>query len=201
MAQEGRKMIRLLSKGLFGAEGLSGVLSGRQVVRVLGGAVLVTGVALPVFAQSAGDVVVIGNSPNQWNRNQTHWNQIMGLNRPKPATPKGEKPGAVAAVDPKVLAGNVRVSNLKIVPIVRLNGSSQVSGTVTNGNRQPVTVTGVNFQVFDDKGNLLQTGAVAPQPATIGPGQSVTFQQTLLTVPADSGATVRLSDPAVTVQP
>lgn len=182
-------MIRLLSMGQF--------------VRILMGTVLVTGAAMPVLAQSAGDIVVVGNSPNDWSRNQATWNQLMGLTRPKPAvvapnTAGGKPP--VPAVDPKVLIANVRVSNLRLEPIIGMSGSSLVSGTITNGNRQPVTVTSVNFQVFDSQGKMLQTGSAVPRPATIGPGQSVTVQQQLLTVPADSGATVKLYDPAVTIE-
>jgi hypothetical protein len=189
MVSEGRKMIRLLSMGQF--------------VRILVGTVLVTGAAMPVLAQSAGDIVVVGNSPNDWSRNQANWNQLMGLSRPKPAVmapnAQGGKP-AGPAVDPKVLAANVRVSGLRLEPIIGSSGSSLLSGTITNGNRQPVTVTSVNFQVFDAQGKMIQTGSAVPRPATIGPGQSVTVQQPLLTVPADSGATVKLYDPAVTIE-
>lgn len=178
----------------------SGKLSVGQWSGALLGASLLVGLALPVLAQAAGDIVVVGGSPSQWGRNQTHWNQLMGLTRPRP-NPKGEKPGASpAAADPEALARNVQVTNVRLVPILKLSGSSQVAGMVTNRNTKPVTVTSVNFQVFDAQGNLMQTGSAVPQPATIGPGQSVTFQQTLTTVPSDSGATVRLSNPPVAVQ-
>jgi hypothetical protein len=165
------------------------------------GTSLVAGIALPAWAQAAGDIVVIGGSPNQWGRNQMHWNQLMGLTRPKPdANAKGDKPGTTAAADPQALARNVQVSNVRLVPIIGLSGSSQIAGTVTNRNPKAVTITGISFQVFDAQGNLLQTGSVVPQPATVGAGQSVTFQQTLTTVPADAGATVRLGTQAVSVQ-
>lgn len=184
-------MIRLLSMGQF--------------VRILAGTVLVTGAAMPALAQSAGDIVVVGNSPSDWSRNQANWNQLMGLSRPKPAVtapnPQGGRPAGPAAVDPKVLAANVRVSGLRLEPIIKLNGSSALTGTVTNGNRQPVTITGVNFEVFDADGKLLQTGTAVPKPATLAPGQSATFNETLTTVPSDSGAKVRLADPGVSIQP
>jgi hypothetical protein len=187
MVREDKRMIRLLSRG--------------RLVRGLVGAALVTGAAMPALAQTAGDIVVIGNSPNAWGRNQSHWNQLMGLSRPKPSAVPPAGAGAPApAVDVKALAANVRVSELRLEPIIGLSGSSLVMGTVTNGNRQPVTVTAVNFKVFDAQGKLLQTGTAVPRPATIGPGQSVTIQQQLPTVPADSGAKVQLYDPAVTIE-
>jgi hypothetical protein len=170
---------------------------------------------LPSQAQSAGDIVVVGGSPGQWSQNQAYWNQLLQLNRPQVAPPApGVTPSAGAApagtpadqakVDPqaleKQLLRNISVSGLKLEPIIRLNGSSQVSGSVTNNNRKPVTVSGVNYQVLDANGQVLQTGAAVPKPSTIGPGQTVTFQDTLLTVPADVGAQVRLSNPAVSLQ-
>jgi hypothetical protein len=156
------------------------LLSRGQLVRGLVGAALVTGAAMPALS---------------------HWNQLMGLSRPKPSAMPPAGPGAPApAVDVKALVANVRVSELRLEPIIGLSGSSMLTGTVTNGNRQPVTVTAVNFKVFDAQGKLLQTGTAVPSPATIGPGQSVTVQQQLPTVPADAGAKVQLYDPAVTIQ-
>jgi uncharacterized protein YcfL len=179
------------------------LFSVRRLTRAILGASFVAGIALPVWAQAAGDIVVVGNSPSQWGRNQSHWNQLMGLTRPKPSA-KGETPGTGASGDPAALQqemiGNVRVSDIAIQPIIGRSGSSVVAGKVTNNNRKPVTVTSVNFQVFDANGKMLQTEAASPRPATIAPGQSVTFQEVLPTVPADVGATVKVSDPAVTIQ-
>lgn len=188
------------------AKGLFNVSIRGAMAPVLSSALLSTIALVPALAQSAGDIVVIGNSPAQWSQNQTYWNQLLGLTggsqspMAAPPAPSGDQ----ATVDPQVLQQqllqNISVSNLRIAPIIRLNGSSQVMGSLTNRNPKPVTVASVNFEVLDAQGKLLQTGSAVPQPATVPPGQTVTFQTTLLTVPPDIGAKVRLSKPAIQIQ-
>ncbi|MBW4553051.1 MAG: FxLYD domain-containing protein [Aphanocapsa sp. GSE-SYN-MK-11-07L] len=160
--------------------------------------------SLPGQAQSAGDVVVIGNSPGQWSQNQFYWNQLLGLSGAaqvkQPANPLGDQAAANPQTIEKQLLSGIRISGIQLQPIIKLPGSSQLIGTLTNGNSQPVTISGVNFKVVDDKGNFIQSGTAVPQPATVGPGQTVTFQTMLSTVPADSGARVILMNPPVAIQ-
>ncbi|BAY51389.1 hypothetical protein NIES2134_110230 [Thermostichus vulcanus NIES-2134] len=160
---------------------------------------------LPALAQrAAGDIVIIGNSPSEWGRNQRYWNHLLNLSGAAAAASAPTTPGAPQEVDPKVLEqqllGNIRVSQPQLEPVIRLPGSSVVKGTVTNNNRQPVTIQSINYEVVGPDGQVLQTGAVTPEPATVGPGQTVTYQQMLPTVPADIGAQVRLMQPAVQLQ-
>jgi hypothetical protein len=159
--------------------------------------------ALPGQTQSAGDVVVIGNSPGQWSQNQFHWNQLLELSGAKakqPTDPVGDQ----AAVNPqaieKQLLSGIQISGIQLQPIIKLPGSSQLIGTLTNGNSQPVTIAAVNFKIVDVNGKFLQSGTAVPQPSTIAPGQSVTFQTMLSTVPADSGAKAMLTNPPVALQ-
>ncbi len=161
--------------------------------------------ALPGQTQSAGDVVVIGNSPNQWSQNQFHWNQLLNLGgAAKSKQPTPDKLGDQAKANPqaieKQLLSGIQVSGIQLQPIIKLPGSSQLIGTVTNGNSQPVTIAAVNFKIVDANGKLLQSGTAVPQPATVAPGQSVTFQTMLSTVPADSGAKAILTNPPVALQ-
>ena len=176
--------------------------------RLMVGSVLVSTVALSPLtarAQTPGDVVVIGDSPNEWSDFRSYWNQLLDLNAPSaPETAASGGQSAVQGEDPAALAQklkkNLRVSKLRLDPIIRLNGSSMAAGSLTNGNKKPVTVSSVNFEIIDSSGKLLQTGSAAPQPATLAPGQTVTFQQQLLTVPADGGYKIRLSSDAFAVQ-
>ena len=170
--------------------------------RLMIGSVLasaVTFVSLPGRTQSPGDIVVIGDSPAEWSEFQNYWNQLINLSAPPPAaSPRSNDPFEQSNVDPQALkeelARNLKVSGLRLIPIIKLNGSSEVTGMLTNKNRDAVVVTGVNFEVLDAKGNLVQTGSASPEPSNIQPGQSVTFKSALATIPADSGYTVRLSD-------
>jgi hypothetical protein len=167
------------------------------------------GIPLASQAQSPGDVIRIGNSPYEWSQYESYWNQLINLSGvAAPTAPAGTSapatdgatsaPGTpAAAVDPQVLEKalmrNLRVSNLRLMPILKLNGSSQVMGSLSNRNAKAVTVTGVNLEILDSSGTLIQTTSATPLPATVPPGGTVTFTQQLLTVPADSGYQVRLS--------
>ncbi|NJM76976.1 MAG: DUF3426 domain-containing protein [Acaryochloridaceae cyanobacterium RU_4_10] len=174
------------------------------------GAVLLSSVAsLPLVsqAQSPGDVIRIG-SPTQWSQFESYWNQLLNLGAP-PAPASADQsfasdPSAVTSTDPQVLertlAKRLRVSNLRLAPIVKLNGSSLLMGSITNGNNKAVTVSGINLEVLDSNGKLVQTNSVAPEPATIPPGATVTFQRELQTVPADGGYRVRLSKTPFSLQ-
>jgi hypothetical protein len=70
-----------------------------------------------------------------------------------------------------------------------------IAGTLTNLNPFPVTVLGVNFKIVDAFGDLVQTGTVSPEPSTIGPRQSVTFQKPLYSLPSYKRYEVKLLDP------
>lgn len=167
---------------------------------------IVGAAAIPQFswAQSPGDIVVIGNSPDQWQRHRSYWNQLLNLNGPTPRPGQGEQSLNRPTVDPRTLQEeilrNLQVSDLRLEPIIRLNGSSQLIGTLNNRNSTAVTVAGVNFEILDSKGNLVQTGVAVPQPATIAPGQAVTFQTALATIPPDGGFQVRLAQPPIVLQ-
>ena len=171
---------------------------------VMGSTLAVTTAVAPlsVKAQSPGDIVVIGDSPADWSQFQNYWNQLLQLNPAPAPTPDGEGATFDTPPDPQALAQKLskklKVSNLRLEPIIGLSGASVLSGTLTNGNKESVTVTGVNYEVLDAKGKLVQTGSASPQPSTIAAGGSVTFQQELATVPSDGGFKVKLvKDPFV----
>ncbi|WP_298977557.1 FxLYD domain-containing protein [uncultured Thermosynechococcus sp.] len=172
----------------------------------LTGIVLLGAIApLPALAQrAAGDIVIIGNSPAAWSRNQRYWNHLLNLSSATAAPSAPTTAGAPQEVDPKALEQqllrNIRVGQPQLQPVLKLPGSSVVTGTVTNNNRQPVTIQAINYEVVGANGELLQTGAATPEPATVAPGQTVTYQKMLPNVPADIGAQVRLSQPAVVLQ-
>lgn len=156
-----------------------------------------------VQAQSAGDIVILGNSPEQQARFQAYWNELLNLNTPK--TQSGEQSFAPAAPDPQLLEKeiirNLRVSSLQLKPIVSLGGSSEVIGSLTSSNKKPVTVVAVNYEITDAAGKVIQTGSARPQPSTIAPGQTVTFRDQLLTTSARGGNKgIRLSNPAFVIQ-
>lgn len=171
---------------------------------IAGSLFLAAAIGLPAVsqAQSPGDVIRIG-SPSDWNQYESYWNQLINLGAAsKPSKSAAGSAGSgsdatATATDPKVLEQalirNLRVSNVRLVPIFKLSGSSQVSGRITNGNSKAVTVSSVNLEVLDSSGNLVQTSAAMPEPSTIPAGATVTFQQRLDTVPSDSGYQVRLS--------
>lgn len=184
--------------------------SRRWLTRLLIGSVMTSTAlvaTLPGHTQSAGDVIQIGGSASEQSRFQNYWQRLMNLNSP----PETEESADSATssfeesdVDPQVLAKqlskNLRVSNLRLAPIIRLNGSSEVQGTLTNGNKKSVTVSSVNFEVVDGTGKLVQTGSAVPAPSTLSAGQSVTFKAQLLTVPAGGNYKVRLTKPAFNIQ-
>jgi hypothetical protein len=171
------------------------------------GAVLLSSVAsfqLVSRAQMPGDVIRIG-SPTQWSQFESYWNQLLNLSAPAPADQSVASDSSTAtSTDPqeleRTLAKNLRVSNLRLAPIVRLNGSSNLMGSITNRNSKAVTVASINLEVLDANGKLVQTNAISPEPATIPPGATVTFQKQLLTVPADGGYRVRLSKTPFSIQ-
>jgi hypothetical protein len=167
-------------------------------------------------AQSPGDVIQIGNSPAQWSQYRDYWNQLLNLGKPPAAPappgnagnpdPTAIDPAATdqAKVDPAVLekqlARNIRVSNLRLQRIIKLNGSSQLAGSITNRNSKPVTVNSVNLEVIGPNGALAQTVAATPEPTTIPAGATVTFQRDLPTVSVDGGYKVRLSKTPFSLQ-
>ncbi|MGB7413595.1 MAG: FxLYD domain-containing protein [Thermosynechococcaceae cyanobacterium] len=178
----------------------------KTLTRLMVGSALMSTVALaPLFAnaQTPGDVVVIGDSPREWSDFQSYWNQLINLNAPAAPAQSGS-PALAGGEDPQLLAAklkkNLQVSKLRLDPIIRLNGSSMSAGTLTNKNKESVTVSSINFEIVDGSGKLLQTGSAAPQPATLAPGQTVTFQEQLLTVPADGGYKIRLTNDPFVVQ-
>ncbi len=186
--------------------------SRRWLSRLLVGSVIASTAlvaTLPGHTQSAGDVIQIGGSSSEQARFRDYWQQLMNLNGPSEteADSTADSSGSSfeeSDVDPQVLAQklskNLKVSNLRLVPIIRLNGSSEVQGTLTNGNKESVTVSGVNFEVLDGRGNLVQTGSAVPSPSTLASGQSVTFKAELLTVPAGGNYKVRLTQPPFSIQ-
>jgi hypothetical protein len=157
-----------------------------------------TGLPLVSRAQSPGDVIRIG-SPSDWSQYESYWNQLLNLSgaSKSPSAATASTGSDSTATDPKVLEQqlirNLRVGNLRLESIVKLNGSSQIAGKITNGNSKAVAVSSVNLEILDSSGKLVQTSAAIPEPSTIPAGATVTFQQRLDTVPADSGYRVRLS--------
>ena len=158
------------------------------------------------LAQSPGDLIRIGSSPAQWNQFESYWNQLINLNGSKTTAAEDPQSGSSTqtAVDPQILQKglirNLRISGLRLAPIIKLNGSSQLTGSITNGNRKAVTVASINFAIYDGSGNLIQTSSATPEPSTIAPGATVTFQRELPTVPPNPGYSIRLVNPAVTLQ-
>jgi hypothetical protein len=170
----------------------------------LGAAVFAAGLPFASQAQSPGDVIQIGNSPSQWSQFSSYWNQLINLSGPTaPAATQGSSDPTASATDPQVLEKNLirnlQVSNPRLAPIIGLSGSSQLMGSITNRNKKPVTVSSINFEILGPDGKLVQTATAVPDPATIPPGATVTFQRQLLTVPA-KGRSVRLSNPPLSIQ-
>ena len=161
------------------------------------------GVVVPVRSQPHKDIVRIGESPAQWQHFNTQWQQLLDLSRG--AAQDRRNPASVNSLHTaqqiplQQVVRNLRVRNLRLEYIIKLNGSSELMGDLTNNNPIPITVTAVNFEILDAKGNLIQTGSAKPEPSTIQPGQSVTFSKTLLTVPPDVGFRVRLARPALVI--
>lgn len=154
-------------------------------------------------AQSTADIVRIGGSPQEWRDSQSYWNQLIDLsnqaaqNRPTPTVSRVDDTQA----EVEKIIKNLKIEDLFLEPIIKLNGSSQVFGALTNRNKRPVTVTGINFEILDEDGYLIQTGSAQPEPSTLAPGQTVTFSRVLLTVPPDAGYQVKLSEPTFVIVP
>lgn len=157
---------------------------------------------ISVRAQSAGDIVILGNSPEQQARFQSYWYELLKLNAPK--TQPDEQSFAPTAPDPQLLEKeimrNLSVTGLQLKPVIGLGGSSEVVGSLTSSNKKPVTVAGVNYEIIDAAGQVIQTGSAVPEPATIAPGQTVTFKDPLLTTSARGDKSIRLSNPAFVIQ-
>ena len=167
---------------------------------MLGSLLISTGMGIPLVgqAQSPGDVIQIGDSPSDWSYYQGYWQQLVNLGGatapPTPSAPAGD--AAATATDPAVLEQqllrNIRVSNVRLTPIIRLNGSSQLIGSITNRNSKPVTVSSINLEIVRG-GQMIQTVSAVPEPATLAPGATVTFQRMLNTIPPDGGYQARLA--------
>jgi hypothetical protein len=166
---------------------------------IAGAVFLAAAIGLPVAsrAQSPGDIIRIG-SPGEWSQYESYWNQLIDLtaaSKPAASAPGGSV--SDTATDPAVLEkqllNNIKVSKIRLEPIVGWSGASQLMGSVTNNNTKAVTVSSINFDIYKSSGELQQTTSAQPQPATIPPGGTVTFSQQLPTVPADSGYQARLA--------
>jgi hypothetical protein len=166
---------------------------------IAGAVFLAAAIGLPVAsrAQSPGDIIRIG-SPSQWSQYESYWNQLINLgaaSKPASSAPGGSV--SDTATDPAVLEkqllSNIKVSRIRLEPIIGWSGASQLMGSVTNNNSKAVTVSGINFDIYKSSGELQQTTSAQPQPATIPPGGTVTFSQQLPTVPSDSGYQARLA--------
>lgn len=163
--------------------------------------------ALPAVAQAEQDIVIIGETAEQKQQFQSYWQQLINLNQAaERARPRSAVQPKYAARDDRDLKlqkilRNLKVEDIDLDYIIQLNGSSHLSGILTNENDQPVTVIAVNYEILDRRGNLLQTGSAQPKPSTIGPGQSVTFADTLWTIAPDEAYEVRLLDPTFQVSP
>jgi hypothetical protein len=166
---------------------------------IAGSVLLAAAIGLPVAsrAQSPGDIIRIG-SPSQWSQYESYWNQLIDLGAAsKPASAPEGSAGADTATDPAVLEkrllSNIKVSKVRLEPILGFSGASQLMGSVTNSNSKAVTVSSINFDIYKSSGELQQTTSAQPQPATIPPGGTVTFSQQLPTIPSDSGFQARLA--------
>lgn len=163
--------------------------------------------ALPTIAQAEQDIVIIGETAAQNQQFQSYWQQLINLKQSaERARPKSTVQPKYAARDDREvklqkILRNLKVEDIDLDYIIQLNGSSHLSGILTNENDQLVTVIAVNYEILDRRGNLLQTGSAQPKPSTIGPGQSVTFADTLWTIAPDEAYEVRLLDPAFQVSP
>lgn len=161
----------------------------------------------PTVAQAEQDIIIIGETAEQKQQFQSYWQQLLNLNqaaeRARPKSPVQSNYAARTAREVKLnkILRNLKVDDIGLDYIIQLNGSSHLSGILTNENNQPVTVLAVNYEILDRRGNLLQTGSAQPQPSTIAPGKSVTFADTLWTIAPDEAYEVRLLDPAFQVSP
>jgi hypothetical protein len=146
------------------------------------------------------EVVILGDSPAQQQYFRTYWEQLRNIGgAAAPEQQLSQPPVRNSRLRSQLLQKNLRVRDLRLERIIKLNGSSELMGILTNRNRDPVTVLSVNYQIFDAFGELVQTGSATPEPSTIGPGQSVTFSRTLWTVPVDGEYKIQLAKPAFTL--
>ena len=156
--------------------------------------------SLAQYQGHEGDIVVIGESQEEWSRFRSYWLNLLQVSTSAPDT-SGEtgETTTAAASGPSTeeleatLKQNLAVSGLKFKTIRGIRGSSQVIGTLTNNNKKSVTVASVSFEIIDKKGNLVQSGAATPQPSTLNPGQSVTFSKDFFGLSASPGHKVRLT--------
>ena len=168
----------------------------------------VLGLSTSSQAQSVGtqdNVIMIGSSPDEWSFYSSYWQQLV--NSAPPAAIEDSEVDADFSnpeQEQKAIAKltkNVVVKNLRQDFIIKLNGSSQIAGRVTNRNKQAVVVQAINFELRDASGALIQTGSAVPTPNRLAPGQTATFTETLLTVPVDESLRLKLSKSGVVVQP
>ena len=166
------------------------------------------GLMLPTLGQYQGhdgDIVVIGESPSEWARFRAYWLELLQLsNAAQQAAPEASSDVASSEPDPAELEAkikkNLAVSNLKFMGIRSLSGSSQVIGSLTNKNKESVTIASVSFEIVDQDGTVVRSGAATPQPSTIAPGQTVTFSQELFGFPARSSYEVQLTQSPFVIQ-
>ena len=161
------------------------------------------GVMLPSFAQyqgNPGDIVVIGDSPNDWSRYRSFWLELLQAGSSEESANQSSSQSfdsSAREASPEELEAklkkNLVVSNLEFKPILKLNGSSQVAGSLTNRNKKAVNVASVGFEIVDASGNLVRSGEAKPEPSSLAPGQTVTFTTDLLGLAPDSSYKIRLT--------
>ena len=166
------------------------------------------GVCLPSQGQSLGqeeDIVMIGETPEEWAIHSEYWQRLLNLSAPPQLDqpnaqeqPSGTQQSSGAEIDVELekqkLIKRLKVSHLEFKPMVLRGSSSQVLGTLQNNNDVPVSVASVNFEIVDEDGDLVRTGAVTPQPSIILPGKSVTFNADYLGFPRKASHDIRLSE-------
>lgn len=177
------------------------------LVKILLSLLTILPAAFPTIVQAEQDIVIIGETAAQKQRFRAYWQQLLNLSqaaeraRPKSQVQSQDITQADRDVKLEKILRNLYVEDMGLDYIIQLNGSSQLSGILTNGNDIPVTVLAVNYEILDRRGNLLQTGSAQPKPSIIAPGQSVTFSDTLWTISPDEGHDVRLLDPPFQLSP
>lgn len=163
------------------------------------GVTLTCSIFLGWLTPSRADVVRIG-SPAEWSQYESYWQRLIDSanshSQSAEFNSRGSHPHSPhrieSLVQEQMLIRNLRISGLKLLPFRWYSRTAQVVGKITNRNSQPVTVTGINFEIRDVWGNLIQTNAAIPEPETIPPGTTVTFQRRLLLLPGIGGYEVRL---------
>jgi hypothetical protein len=162
----------------------------------------------PAWSQyqgNPGDIVVVGKSRSDWARYRDYWQQLLQKNAPPAAATSGDASTSAAGnANPDALkaelVSNLKISEMSLQPILRLNGSSQLVGKLTNGNKTAVTVASIGFEIVDSKGTLIQSGSAVPEPSTLQPGQTVSFGADLLTVEPNPSYKVRLTPSPFVIQ-